>query len=159
MLAGCGDGTDPGGDLAPTQSGSQSFTSSTGPTVAETTNQTLYDGFKPLLANGGTTDQFVVPAGTVRLTATVSMNTSGDGAYLLYGLRGAPPMLLLTQEGEEQASFTFKQVASTSNGPGTFEGPYEIQIDAPTAGDWLIELNMAGSNVRAVVLVTAEVAG
>lgn len=160
-LAGCsGSTSDPGGDLTQTPSGSQSTTSSTAPSTSEAAaNETLYDGSKPLLVNGGTSEQFVVPNGAVRLTAKVSMNASSDGAYLLYGLRGAPPMLLLTKDGQTQATFTFRQAASTATGPGIIEGPYEIQIDAPTVGDWVIDLAMAGSNVRAVILITAEVMG
>jgi hypothetical protein len=89
------------------------------------------------------------------------MNASSAGAYLLYGEgeAGAPPVLRLTQGEQVQASFTFSLAANMAPEPGTVEGPLQLMVETPPPGGWMIEFAMGASNMRAVILVTAETMG
>jgi hypothetical protein len=163
LVAGCSDTpTGPTASATETESPGESFSTSTPPPSVSQgpVNKTIFNDAIPIAVSGTASKEFTVPRAT-RLHVAVAMNASSSGPYALYGEGepGGPPRLLFTQGGQLQTSFTFKQAANTASAAGTIEGPYEVTIDAPIEGGWVIEFAMGASNMRAVIFVTAQVLG
>lgn len=164
LIAGCSDtsqGADPSSTDTDSGTDSSPSLSSSPPVSKGPSNRTVFDDSVPVAISGTAPREFFVPRGSIRLQATVAMNASSSGPYLLYGEgeAGAPPKLMFTQGGQPRASFSFDAAASMAPGPETIQGPQAIAIDDPSPGGWAIEFGMGASNVRAVVLVTVEVVG
>lgn len=161
LLAGCSESsTDPTPSTTETGTDGASPTATPVPTPAKDLgpmNKTLVHEQVPVALSGTSPREFSVPA-AVRLRVTVALNASSEGPYVLYSDRDTlpQPTLVLTQDGQEQARFAFQPAAGTASAPGTLQGPYAVTIEAPAQGGWAIEFAMGASNVRAALLVIAD---